>query len=48
MNESDLILFMVDGKEGPTASDRVYLKLFAKVVTLFVGVNKCDGYKTEI
>ena len=46
--ESHLIIFMVDGKEGPTSSDKVLAQLVRKSNKpyLFV-VNKCDGYKTD-
>ena len=47
ISESHLIIFMVDGKEGPTSSDKVLAQLVRKSNKpyLFV-VNKCDGYKT--
>ena len=48
ISESNLIIFMVDGKEGPTSSDKVLAQLVRKSNKpyLFV-VNKCDGYKTD-
>ena len=48
ISESHLIIFMVDGKEGPTSSDKVLAQLVRKSNKpyLFV-VNKCDGYKTD-
>ena len=48
MAESDLVLFMVDGKQGPTASDQAlaqYVRESGKPYIL--SVNKCDGYKTD-
>ena len=48
MAESDLVLFMVDGKQGPTASDQAlaqYVRESGKPYIL--AVNKCDGYKTD-
>ena len=48
MGESDLVLFMVDGKEGLTASDQglaQYVRESGKPYIL--AVNKCDGYKTD-
>ena len=48
MSESDLILFMVDGKDGPTSSDLTLARLIRKSNKsyLFV-VNKCDGFQTD-
>ena len=48
MSESDLILFMVDGKDGPTSSDQTLAQLIRKSNKsyLFV-VNKCDGFQTD-
>ncbi len=48
MSESDLILFMVDGKDGPTSSDQTLARLIRKSNKsyLFV-VNKCDGFQTD-
>ena len=48
MSESDLILFMVDGKDGPTSSDLTLARLIRKSNKsyLFV-VNKCDGLQTD-
>ena len=48
MSESDLILFMVDGKDGPTSSDQTLARLIRKSDKsyLFV-VNKCDGFQTD-
>ena len=48
MAESDLVLFMVDGKQGPTSSDQAlaqYVRESGKPYIL--AVNKCDGYKTD-
>ena len=48
MGESDLVLFMVDGKQGPTSSDQAlaqYVRESGKPYIL--AVNKCDGYKTD-
>ena len=48
VNESDLILFMVDGKEGPTASDEALSQVVRKSGKPYLlAVNKCDGYKTD-
>ena len=48
MSESDLILFLVDGKEGPTSSDQALAHLVRKSnkAYLFI-VNKCDGFQTD-
>ncbi len=48
MSESDLILFLVDGKEGPTSSDQALAQLVRKSnkAYLFI-VNKCDGFQTD-
>ena len=48
MSESDLILFLVDGKEGPTSSDQALARLVRKSnkAYLFI-VNKCDGFQTD-
>lgn len=48
ISESDLVIFMVDGKEGPTSVDQI----LAKIVRIsdkpyILVVNKCDGYKTD-
>ena len=48
MAESDLVLFMVAGKQGPTSSDQAlaqYVRESGKPYIL--AVNKCDGYKTD-
>ncbi len=48
VNESDLVLFMVDGKEGPTASDEALSQVVRKSSKpCLLVVNKCDGYKTD-
>ena len=48
VNESDLVLFMVDGKEGPTASDEALSQVVRKSSKPYLlVVNKCDGYKTD-
>ena len=48
VNESDLVLFMVDGKEGPTASDGALSQVVRKSGKPYLlVVNKCDGYKTD-
>ena len=48
MNESDLVLFMVDGKNGPNASDRELAKLVrVSGKPCIVAVNKCDEYQTD-
>ena len=48
MSESDLVIFMVDGKQGPPSSDQALAQFVRKSNNpyLFV-VNKCEGYKTE-
>jgi len=48
MSESDLVIFMVDGKQGPTSSDQALAQFIRKSNKpyLFV-VNKCDGFKTD-
>ncbi len=48
MSESDLVIFMVDGKQGPTSSDEAlghFVRKSNKPYLLVV--NKCDGYKTD-
>ena len=48
MGESDLVLFMVDGKEGPTASDQGLAQFVRESGKPYIlAVNKCDGYKTD-
>lgn len=48
MAEADLVLFMVDGKEDPTASDRVLAQLVRESgKPAIVAVNKCDSLKTD-
>lgn len=48
MGEADLVLFMVDGKSGPTSSDQALANFVRKSGKPYiVAVNKCDGYKTD-
>ena len=48
ISESNLVIFMVDGKEGPTSVDRTLAKTIRKSEKPFLlVVNKCDGYKTD-
>lgn len=48
MGESDLVLFMVDGKQGPTSSDQALAQFVRKSGKPYIlAVNKCDGYKTD-
>ena len=48
MAESDLVLFMVDGKQGPTASDQALAQFVRESGKPYIlVVNKCDGYKTD-
>ena len=48
MGESDLVLFMVDGKQGPTASDQALAQFVRKSGKRYIlVVNKCDGFKTD-
>lgn len=46
--ESDLILFMVDGKQGPTSTDKDIAQFIRKSSKPYLlAVNKCDGYGTD-
>ena len=46
--ESNLVIFMVDGKEGPTSVDRTLAKTIRKSGKPYLlVVNKCDGYMTD-
>jgi len=48
MGESDLVLFMVDGKDGPTASDTALAQFVRESGKPYIlAVNKCDGFKTD-
>jgi GTP-binding protein len=48
MKEADLVLFMVDGKQGPTSSDKFLSQSIRKSGKPYiVTVNKCDGFKTD-
>jgi len=48
MSESDLVIFMVDGKQGPTSSDEALAHFVRKSNKPYLlVVNKCDGYKTD-
>ena len=48
ISESDLVIFMVDGKEGPTSVDRTLAKTIRKSEKSYLlVVNKCDDYKTD-
>ena len=48
ISESDLVIFMVDGKEGPTSVDRTLAKTIRKSEKPYLlVVNKCDDYKTD-
>ena len=48
MDESDLILFMVDGKQGLTSTDQTLSKFVRKCGKPYILViNKCDGFKTD-
>ena len=48
MVEADLVLFMVDGKQGPTSSDQALAQLVRKSSkTYIIVVNKCDGIKSD-
>ena len=48
ISESDLILFMVDGKDGPTSTDKDIAQLIRKSSKPYLlAVNKCDSYKSE-
>ena len=48
MVESDLVVFMVDGKNGPNASDRKLSRLVRMSgKPCIVAVNKCDKYGTD-
>jgi len=48
MGEADLVLFMVDGKAGPTSSDQALAQFVRKSGKPYiVAVNKCDGFKTD-
>tara|TARA_B000000557_G_C20805461_1_gene457491 strand:- start:1133 stop:2449 length:1317 start_codon:yes stop_codon:yes gene_type:complete len=48
MDESDLILFMVDGKQGLTSTDQTLSKFVRKCGKPYIlVVNKCDGFKTD-
>ena len=48
ISESDLVIFMVDGKEGPTSVDRTLAKTIRKSGKPYLlVVNKCDGYMTD-
>ena len=48
MSESDLVMFMVDGKQGPTSSDEALAHFVRKSNKPYLlVVNKCDGYKTD-
>ncbi|MBT3179998.1 MAG: ribosome biogenesis GTPase Der [Candidatus Marinimicrobia bacterium] len=48
MAESDLVLFMVDGKQGITASDQALAQFVRESGKPYIlAVNKCDGYKTD-
>ena len=48
VGEADLVLFMVDGKQGPTASDQALAQFVRESGKPHIlAVNKCDGYKTD-
>ena len=48
MNEADLVLFMVDGKQGATSSDKALAQFVRESGKPHIlAVNKCDGYKTN-
>ena len=48
MQEANLVLFMVDGKEGPTSSDYALAKFVRKSNKPYIlAVNKCDRYGTD-
>ncbi len=48
MDEADLVLFMVDGKKGPTTADKILAQsVRACGKPCIVTVNKCDNYKTD-
>ena len=48
MAEADLVLFMVDGREDPTASDRTLTDFIRKSgKKLIVAVNKCDTLESN-
>lgn len=49
MAEADLVLFMVDGREDPTASDRVLAQLVRESgKPVIVAVNKCDSKTADV
>jgi len=48
MKEADLVLFMVDGKQGPTSSDQALAQSIRESGKPYIlVVNKCDGFKTD-
>ncbi|MBT3216664.1 MAG: ribosome biogenesis GTPase Der [Candidatus Marinimicrobia bacterium] len=48
IDEADLVLFMVDGREDPTASDKTLAQFVRKSgKKLIVAVNKCDTLESE-
>ncbi|MBT3518052.1 MAG: ribosome biogenesis GTPase Der [Candidatus Marinimicrobia bacterium] len=48
MGEADLVLFMVDGKQGLTASDQALAQFVRECGKPYIlVVNKCDGFKTD-
>jgi len=48
IDESDLVLFMVDGKQGPTSTDKALSRFVRKSGKPYIlVVNKCDGFKTD-
>ncbi len=48
MLEADLVLFMVDGRQGPTSSDQALAQFVRESSkTYIIVVNKCDGIKSD-
>ncbi len=48
ISESDLVLFMVDGKEGSTSIDYIIAQFIRKSgKPIILVVNKCDDYKSD-
>jgi len=48
MGEANLVLFMVDGKQGLTASDQALAQFVRECGKPYIlVVNKCDGFKTD-
>ncbi|MBT3589118.1 MAG: ribosome biogenesis GTPase Der [Candidatus Marinimicrobia bacterium] len=46
--EADMVLFLVDGKENPTASDRTLAQFIRETgKPCLLAVNKCDGLKDD-